>query len=89
MVIGDIFSPGAQDITDKINRLPPGSGKACWRRCDVTDWEDQVALYELAVTKFGGVDIVVSVPLLDFHRWAHRFYMSLRTVDRWCEDRRS
>ena len=70
VVIGDIFSPGAQDIVDTINKLPPGSGKACWRRCDVTNWEDQIALYELAMTRFGGVDIVVSASFLDVHRWA-------------------
>ena len=62
VVIGDIFEPGAQNLVDAINRLPPGSGKACWKRCDVARWDDQVALFELAMTKFGGVDIVVSVP---------------------------
>ena len=62
VVIGDIFVTGAQDIVDAINRLPPGSGKACWKRCDVTSWEDQVSLFELAMTRFGGVDIVVSTP---------------------------
>ena len=30
-------------------------------------WDDQVALFELAMTKFGGVDIVVSVLL--FWAW--------------------
>jgi len=60
IVIGDIFVQGAHDIVDAINRLPPGSGKACWKRCDVTKWEDQVALYELAMSKFGGVDIVIA-----------------------------
>ena len=58
-MIGDIFVQGAQAIVDAINKLPPGSGKACWKRCDVTSWEDQVALFEFAMTKFGGVDIVV------------------------------
>lgn len=62
VVIGDIFTPGAQNIVEAISKLPPGSGKACWKRCDVTSWEDQVALFELAMTKFGGIDIVVSVP---------------------------
>jgi NAD(P)-dependent dehydrogenase (short-subunit alcohol dehydrogenase family) len=60
VVIGDIFVQGAQAIVDAINKLPPGSGKACWKRCDVTSWEDQVTLFEFAMTKFGGVDIVVS-----------------------------
>ena len=62
VVIGDIFERGAQNIVDAINKLGPGSGKACWRRCDVARWDDQVALFEFAMTKFGGVDIVVSLP---------------------------
>ena len=56
---------GAQTIVDAINSLPTGSGKAQWRRCDVTSWDDQVALFEYAVTTFGGVDIVVSVHLFN------------------------
>ena len=60
-MIGDIYVYGAQATVAAIEKLPPGTGKACWKRCDVTSWEDQVALFEYAVTKFGGVDIVVSV----------------------------
>ncbi|KAF9643333.1 hypothetical protein BDM02DRAFT_3191809 [Thelephora ganbajun] len=60
VVIGDTFLPGAQDIVDTINRLSPGSGKVCWKRCGVTSWEDQVALFECAMTRFGGVDIVIA-----------------------------
>ena len=59
-MIGDIYQFGAQTIVEAINKLPPDSGKACWKRCDVTNWEEQVALFEFAVTKFGGIDIVVS-----------------------------
>ncbi len=29
-------------------------------KCDVTQWNEQVALFELATTRFGTVDIVVS-----------------------------
>ena len=61
-MIGDIFVHGAQNIVDAINGLPAGAGKAYWKRCDVTSWEDQVVLFEFAMTKFGGVDIVVSAP---------------------------
>jgi len=63
IVIGDIFEAGTQQIVDAINELPPDNGRACWRRCDVTSWQDQVALFELAMTRFGGIDIVVSVHL--------------------------
>jgi len=59
-MIGDIYERGAQNLVEAINKLPPGSGKACWTRCDVARWDDQVALFESAMTKFGGVDIVVS-----------------------------
>ena len=58
-MIGDIFERGAEGIVNAIKKLPSGSGKACWKKCDVTNWEDLVALFELAMGKFGGVDIVV------------------------------
>lgn len=29
--------------------------------CDVTVWEDQVALFELAKTTYGSIDVVVSL----------------------------
>ena len=66
VVIGDIFERGAEGIVNAIKKLPSGSGKACWKKCDVTNWEDQVALFELAMGRFGGVDIVVSAPLLQW-----------------------
>ena len=75
VVIGDIFEPGAQQIVDAINGLPPDNGKACWRRCDVTSWEDQVALFELAMTRFGGVDIVVSAHLVQMRIHHHRMLL--------------
>lgn len=60
VVIGDIYLGGAQVIVEAIKRLPAGSGKAFWKRCDVTSWDDQVALFEFAVSKFGGIDIVIA-----------------------------
>ena len=59
VVIGDFYAAGAQATAEAINSLPPGRGKSCWKRCDVTNWEEQVALFEYAVKKFGGVDVVV------------------------------
>lgn len=35
--------------------------EAAFIKCDVTRWDDQVALFELAITRFGSVDIVVGV----------------------------
>ena len=60
-MIGDIAERGARGVVDAIDRLPPGHGRACYKRCDVTDWDDQVNLFEFAMARFGAVDIVVSV----------------------------
>lgn len=35
--------------------------EAAFIKCDVTKWDEQVALFELAIAQFGSVDIVVSV----------------------------
>ena len=67
VVIGDVYERGIQNLVEAINKLPSGSGKAFWTRCDVARWDDQVALFELAMTRFGGVDIVVSVPSLQIY----------------------
>lgn len=29
------------------------------QKCDVTDWDNQVALFELGISTFGAVDVVV------------------------------
>lgn len=88
IVIGDIFEPGCQQIVDAINGLPADNGKAVWKRCDVTNWEDQVALFELAMTRFGGVDIVVSLPscLVCIVEWYQSWVSArrVRTADRRC-----
>ena len=34
--------------------------QGAYQRCDVINWDDQVALFELAVSRYGSVDIVVS-----------------------------
>jgi NAD(P)-dependent dehydrogenase (short-subunit alcohol dehydrogenase family) len=59
VVIGDIYMHGAHTIVDAIKKLPPGSGAAHSKRCDVTKWEDQVSLFEHAITTFGRIDIVI------------------------------
>ncbi len=38
--------------------------EAAFIKCDVTKWDEQVALFELAIERFGSIDIVVSVALL-------------------------
>jgi len=40
--------------------------QAIFVRCDVTIWDDQVSMFETAISKYGSVDIVVNMihPLL-------------------------
>ena len=39
---------------------------AVYVKCDVTSFDDQVAVFELALSTYGSVDIVVSLsPVLD------------------------
>ena len=35
---------------------------AAFTRCDVLKWEDQVAMFDLALSSFGSVDVVVRGP---------------------------
>ncbi|KAF5380519.1 hypothetical protein D9615_004749 [Tricholomella constricta] len=56
VVIGDLDNAGAQKTVSDIERA---GGSALSIKCDVTVWDDQVALFELAVAKFGAVDIVI------------------------------
>jgi NAD(P)-dependent dehydrogenase (short-subunit alcohol dehydrogenase family) len=42
------------------------SSEAVSLKCDVTIWEDQVAMFELAMSRFGSVDVVVSCTLHGF-----------------------
>jgi len=56
IVIGDLDFAGAEQTVADIIAL---GGQAVSRKCDVTVWDDQVALFELAIEKFGSVDVVV------------------------------
>ena len=62
-MIGDIAERerSVQGVVNAINGLPPGHGKASYKICNVTKWDDQVDLFEFAIARFGGADIVVSV----------------------------
>ena len=33
--------------------------EAVGKRCDVTDWDSQLALFELGISTFGAIDVVV------------------------------
>jgi hypothetical protein len=62
IVIRDTFVQGAQDIADATDKLQPGDGTTWRKRCDVASRDYQAALFEFAMTKFEGVEIVASVP---------------------------
>lgn len=47
---------GAQEVVDQITKE---GGSAAFLRTDACNWDDQVALFELAIAKFGSVDVVV------------------------------
>jgi NAD(P)-dependent dehydrogenase (short-subunit alcohol dehydrogenase family) len=37
------------------------SSQAVYLKCDVMNWDDQVAMFDLAMSRFHAVDIVVSL----------------------------
>ncbi|KAJ3982193.1 hypothetical protein F5890DRAFT_1556128 [Lentinula detonsa] len=57
VVVADKNASSAEDTVSEI-RSNEGEATSC--RCDVTVWEDLVAMYDLAVQEFGSVDIVVA-----------------------------
>ncbi|KZT43599.1 NAD(P)-binding protein [Sistotremastrum suecicum HHB10207 ss-3] len=56
LVIGDIDVENGERTVAEITG---SGGDAVFHRCDVTKWDDQVALFELAISKFGKVNVVV------------------------------
>ncbi|KDQ13343.1 hypothetical protein BOTBODRAFT_133590 [Botryobasidium botryosum FD-172 SS1] len=57
IVIGDLNGQGALAVVAEIENL---GGQAVSQRCDVTIWEDQLSLFQLAVKSFGRVDYVIA-----------------------------
>ncbi|GLB37816.1 putative enoyl-(Acyl carrier protein) reductase [Lyophyllum shimeji] len=56
VVIGDLDVAGAEKTVRDIENA---GGTAVSMKCNVTVWDDQVAMFELALSKFGAVDVVV------------------------------
>jgi len=56
VVIGDMNAAGGEAVANAITKE---GGKAVSIKCDVTQWDEQVALFELAIARFGSVDIVI------------------------------
>ncbi|KIK69297.1 hypothetical protein GYMLUDRAFT_35372 [Collybiopsis luxurians FD-317 M1] len=57
IVIGDLDVPGAEKVVSEIREA---GGQAICSKCDVTIWENQIALFDLAIRTFGCVDVVVA-----------------------------
>ncbi|KAF9564732.1 NAD(P)-binding protein [Agrocybe pediades] len=56
IVIGDLDIAGANKVVEEIERT---GGSAVALKCNVTDFDQQVEMFELAMKKYGSVDIVV------------------------------
>ncbi|KAI0003397.1 hypothetical protein BJV74DRAFT_764510 [Russula compacta] len=56
VVIGDLDAAGGEAVVNTIRRE---GGEAAFIKCDVTQWGEQVALFELAIARSGAVDIVI------------------------------
>ncbi|KAG9220460.1 hypothetical protein CCMSSC00406_0003916 [Pleurotus cornucopiae] len=56
VVIGDRDIEGGEQTAQAVKAA---GGLAIATKCDVTNWDDQVQLFELAIATYGAVDIVV------------------------------
>ncbi|KAJ8696012.1 hypothetical protein PTI98_005914 [Pleurotus ostreatus] len=56
VVIGDRDVEGGEQTAQAVKAA---GGLAVATKCDVTNWDDQVQLFELAIATYGAVDIVV------------------------------
>ncbi|XP_006460744.1 hypothetical protein AGABI2DRAFT_203925 [Agaricus bisporus var. bisporus H97] len=56
VVIGDRDTKGGEKTVGDIER---DGGKAVFVKCDVLSWEDQLSMFETAISKYGSVDIVI------------------------------
>ncbi|THU96729.1 NAD-binding protein [Dendrothele bispora CBS 962.96] len=59
VIIGDLNVSGAEKTAGELQAIA-GKGTSFARKCDVTNWEDLIGLYDFAIEKFGSVDIVVA-----------------------------
>ncbi|KAK3940570.1 hypothetical protein QBC46DRAFT_123121 [Diplogelasinospora grovesii] len=62
IIIGDINDTAAVELIAELRALPGSSGHHHFQHCDVTLWEDQVALFRAAarLSPTGGIDAVVA-----------------------------
>jgi len=53
VIIGDLDIEGAEQVMTTIRKM---GGQGAAQRCDVTNWDDQISLFELAESRYGSVD---------------------------------
>lgn len=56
VVIGDRDTEGGKKT---VQEIVADGGQAVFVKCDVLQWDDQVSMFETAISKYGSVDIVV------------------------------
>lgn len=57
VVLGDVVQVA---LDETLRQIAQAGGTARGRNCDVSSWEEQVALFALAVSAFGRVDVAVA-----------------------------
>lgn len=57
LVLGDLNAAGIDEVVKQIKK---SGGEAVGQKCDVTNWDSQLALFELGISTFGAVDVVVA-----------------------------
>lgn len=58
VVLGDVDTKGLAETVKQVTSQS-GSSSVVSARCDVTSWDDQVALFEAGAKAFGNIDIVL------------------------------
>ncbi|PPQ84588.1 hypothetical protein CVT25_015791 [Psilocybe cyanescens] len=56
VVVGDLDLAGARSVVSEIEKA---GGHASCIKCDVTNFDEQVEMFEMAIHNFGSVDIVI------------------------------
>jgi len=57
LVLGDLNAAGIDEV---LAQIKTSGGEAVGQRCDVTNWDSQLALFELGISSFGAIDVVVA-----------------------------
>ncbi|KAK3335475.1 hypothetical protein B0T19DRAFT_9674 [Cercophora scortea] len=62
IILGDINDKAGEELIAELRALPGSSKQHYFQHCDVTVWEDQVALFKMGVkaSPTGGIDAVVA-----------------------------